>query len=126
MRALTYAATTALALASALFAGAACESSTKVGELRASGEPQVGPGPNLANLPDPPDAASTEGTWRLHAPSLPSSIYAMEERRSDDLYLGSNGGRIYRFDGVDAKVDLQIDDTRIFSLLWIAPDGQVW
>jgi hypothetical protein len=120
MRALPLAALVLLAGAAA--SAAACDSSVRVGELRHD-MPEAG-----AVLPDTPalPPGGSEPTWRLHAPLVPCTIYAMAEARADDLYLGCNGGRLYRFDGVRARLTLEIDDEKIFSLLWVGPDGEVW
>ncbi len=100
----------------------ACDSSVRVGELRPDASP---PGP-LAPGVDAPDAGTRTMSWRQRAPIVPCTIYAMTEIRADDLYIGCNGGRIYRFDGVRARLEYSAPDTSIFSLLWIAPDGEVW
>lgn len=100
----------------------ACDSSVRVGELRPEPAP---PGPLVPDGEDE-DAGARKTSWRLHEPSVPCTIYAMAEVRTDLLYLGCNGGRIYRFDGVRAKLALQVEDTSLFSLLWVTPDGQVW
>jgi hypothetical protein len=100
---------------------AACDSSVRVGELREdAAAPEGGP------LVPPPDADTTPLTWKLHSPLVPCSIYAMAEIRSDDTWLGCNGGGIYRYDGVKAKLAYSAGEESIVSLLWIAPDGQVW
>ncbi|HSO39380.1 MAG TPA: hypothetical protein VLT33_42930 [Labilithrix sp.] len=101
---------------------ASCDSSVRVGELREEpAEPAEG-GPLLP----PPDAATLPASWRLHAPRVPCSIYAMAEARSDDVWLGCNGGRIYRYDGVQARLAFSGDERSIVSLLWLAGDGQLW
>lgn len=100
----------------------ACDSSVRVGELRPDAAP---PGPLVPGA-DVPDAGVRKASWRRHDPIVPCTIYAMAEARADDLYLGCNGGRIYHFDGVRAEVALEVEDTSYFSLLWVAPDGQVW
>ena len=105
-----------------LAACAACDSSVRVGELRADAPAPVVPTPPI----DPVDAGTPSPSWRRHAPLVPCTIYAMAEVRSDELYLGCNGGQIYRFDGVKARLAYEVDDKSIFSLLWVAPDGQVW
>ena len=109
------------ALASAL----ACESSVRVGELAAS--PDAGP-TEPATIPPgaAPDAGPASLTWKLHGPSVPCSIHAMSEERSDALFLGCNGGRVYRFDGVRADMSLELEDTRLVSLLWASPGGHVF
>ncbi len=109
-------------LAGGLLASSACELGAKVGELRPqedAGAPSV--------LPEPTDGGAPAGelTWRLHAPIVPCSIYAMAEERADALFLGCNGGRIYRFDGVNAELSLAAPDTRVVSLLW-GGLGYVW
>lgn len=111
-------------LSSALVASLAfaCDSSVRVGELRPEAPP---PGPLVPDA-EVEDAGARKASWRLHAPIAPCTIYAMAEVRADDLYVGCNGGRIYRFDGVRAELALQVEDTSFFSLLWVAPDGQVW
>lgn len=107
-----------------LAAGAACDSSVRVGELRAdAGSP---PPDTLTPPVDPVEAGTLIASWRRHAPLVPCTVYAMAEVRSDDLYVGCNGGRIYRFDGVKARLEYEVDDKSIFSLLWVTPDGQVW
>jgi hypothetical protein len=100
---------------------AACDSSVRVGELRPPPAP-----PGSLTPEDPVDAGTRSASWRRHAPLLPCTAYALAEVRSDDLYIGCNGGRIYRFDGVKARLAYEIEDTNIFSLLWVAPDGHVW
>lgn len=104
------------------FAIFACDSSVRVGELRPDASP---PGPLTPGV-DAPDGGARIASWRLHAPIVPCSIYTMAEIRADDLYVGCNGGRIYRFDGVRVRLDYEVEETSIFSLLWVAPDGQVW
>lgn len=115
-------------LSLSLFGGAivsiaACESSARVGELRDAAAPPETLVPEAGT-----DAGSGEGarTWRAHSPAIPCTIYAMAETRADDLYLGCNGGRLYRFDGVEARVTLEVDDGQIFSLLFVAANGEVW
>src|SRR5688500_8349415 len=76
---------------------AACDTSVRVGELRV---PTLDGGPLAAD----PDAGSIVKSWRLHAPTVPCSIYALVEARADDIWVGCNGGRIYRYDGVRAKL----------------------
>ena len=113
-----------LALLALLAGGAACDSSVRVGELRAdAGAP---PPDTLTPPVDPADAGIRIASWRRHAPLVPCTVYAMAEVRADDLYVGCNGGRIYRFDGVNARLAYEVDDESLFSLLWVAPDGQVW
>jgi hypothetical protein len=109
-------------LIGASVASAACDSSVRVGELR----PDAAPPSGLTPAVDPADAGPRTTSWRRHAPAVPCSIYAMAEVRADDLYVGCNGGRIYRFDGVKARLAYEVDDAFVFSLLWVAPDGQVW
>ncbi len=117
-----------LACCAGLFAGAlalACESSEQIGELAPRAEDASTPPvtfPPVAEDASTPTALS----WRLHAPTVPCSIYAMDEERSDALFLGCNGGRVYRFDGVRADLSLELEDTRLVSLLWAGPDGSVW
>jgi hypothetical protein len=106
----------------ASFAMFACDSSVRVGELRPDASTPV----PLAPPPDVPDAGTRIASWRMHTPNVPCTIYAMDEIRSDDLWIGCDGGRIYRFDGVRARLAYEVEDASIFSLLWVAPDGQVW
>jgi hypothetical protein len=103
---------------------ASCDSSVRVGEVReAPVEPAEGGGP----LVPPPDAATIAESWKPRAPQVPCSIYAMVEARpSGEVWLGCNGGRIYRYDGVQARLAYAGDEKSIVSLLWIAGDGQVW
>ncbi len=102
---------------------ASCDSSVRVGEVR---EPPVEPIADGGPLVPPADAAVIPESWRLHAPMVPCSIYAMVEARSDDVWIGCNGGRIYRYDGVTVKLAYAGDEKSIVSLLTIAGDGQVW
>lgn len=102
---------------------AACDSSARVGELRTDGD--AGPTPIVPGA-DAGDAGSLAYSWRQHAPSVPCTIWAMAERATNDVYVGCSGGRIYRFDGVKARIDLETEDTSFMSLLWIAPNGEVW
>jgi hypothetical protein len=116
----------ALALfACGLVASSACELTAKVGDLRPVAD-DSGSSSTLPPQTSPDGGAATELTWRLHAPIIPCTIHAMAEVRADELYLGCNGGRIYRFDGVSAELVHEVEDTRVFSLLWVAPNGQVW
>jgi hypothetical protein len=104
---------------------AACESSARVGEIRPSED--GGPPSTLPPVSTEDGGGKTdEQVWTLHTPSVPCSIYAMGEARADALYIGCNGGRIYRYDGVRAELVFEAEETRIFSLLWVAPDGKVW
>jgi hypothetical protein len=115
------------AVAIVLAALVACDSAVKVGEPKAA-ETEAGP-PTVPIVPgaDAGDAGSLVFSWRQHAPIVPCTIYAMAERAANDVYLGCRGGRIYRFDGVNAKLELDIDDDEpLFSLIWIAPNGEVW
>lgn len=113
------------AIAAFLAAPAGCDSSVRVGELR----PEASP-PAPTENPNPPleipDAGTKSTSWKLVAPTVPCTVYALAERRADDLYVGCNGGRIYRFDGVKAQLAYEVEDTSVFSLLWVADDGQVW
>ena len=93
-----------------------------MGELR----PDASASGPLVPPADVPDAGVSKARWRLHDPILPCTIYAMAEVRSDNLYVGCNGGRIYRFDGVRAEIALELADTSIVSLLWVASNGDVW
>lgn len=102
----------------------ACDSAVKVGEPKSDAE--AGPVGPIVPGPDAADAAAPIFSWRQHAPSVPCTIYAMAERASNDLFVGCSGGRIYRFDGVKARLDHEIDDTSIVSLLWVAPNGEAW
>jgi hypothetical protein len=100
-----------------------CDASVKVGELREDDPPAtVEAGP----LVPPPDAATLPISWKQHAPLVPCSIYAMAEARADDLWLGCNGGRLYRYDGVQARIALSVDEGSIVSLLALGPGGEVW
>src|SRR5688572_22888339 len=101
-----------------LGAVAACDTSVRVGELRA-----LDGGP----LTPDPDGGAFLKSWRLHGPSVPCSIYALVEARADDIWVGCNGGRIYRFDGVRARLaHTTEDENTIFSLLYVAADGGAW
>jgi len=111
-----------VAVALLLPIAASCDSSLRVGELRADPVVPVEGGP----LVPPPDAATLPASWKQHGPKVPCSIYAMAEARSDDLWLGCNGGRIYRYDGVQARLAFSGDEASIVSLLWLAGDGQLW
>ena len=111
------------AIAVVIGAIAACDSSSKVGELKT--ENDGGPTPIVPGS-DAGDAGSLVYSWRQHAPSVPCTIWAMAERATNDLYIGCSGGRIYRFDGVKSRIDLETEDTSYMSLLWIAPNGEVW
>lgn len=115
---------TAFFVAGALAASAACDSSLRVGDLREQAPDADTPSGLTSDAGT--DAAVGVTSWRLHTPIVPCSIYALAEVRTDDLFVGCNGGRIYRFDGVQAKVSLEVEDAGVFSLLWMAPDGQVW
>jgi len=111
-----------VAVALVLPIAASCDSSLRVGELREEPVEFAEGGP----LVPPPDAATLPASWKQHAPLVPCSIYAMAEARSDDLWLGCNGGRIYRYDGVRARLAYSGDEASIVSMLWLAGDGQVW
>ncbi len=111
-----------VAVALLLPIAASCDSSLRVGELRADPPEPAAGGP----LVPPPDAATLPASWKQHAPLVPCSIYAMAEARSDDVWLGCNGGRIYRYDGVQARLAHAGDEASIVSLLWLAGDGQLW
>lgn len=115
----------ALLVAGVVAVAAACESSAQVGDLAPPGDDGGAP---PAPLPPPTDvdAGPATLTWRLRAPLVPCTIHAMDEQRADALFLGCTGGRVYRFDGVHADLSLELEDTRIVSLLWAAPDGQVF
>lgn len=77
--------------------------------------------------PVAPDAAPPAAlTWRLRSPLVPCSVHAMGETRADALFVGCNGGLVYRFDGVRADVSLALDESRVVSLLWASPSGEVW
>ena len=102
---------------------ASCDSSVRVGEVReVPAEPIADGGP----LVPPPDAATLPESWKQHAPLVPCSIYAIAEARNGDVWIGCNGGRIYRYDGVHARLAYGGDEKSIVSLLWVAADGQVW
>lgn len=103
---------------------AACDSSAKVGELRA--EEDGGPPGPIVPGSDAGDAGALVYSWRQHAPTVPCTIWSMAERATNDVYLGCSGGRVYRFDGVKARLDLEAGDTSIMGLLWIAKNGEVW
>src|SRR4051812_22532521 len=91
----------------------ACDSSVKVGDVRPDDPP---PAPGLP-IDGGGDAAIAQvAEWRRHEPLIPCSIYALAETRSDNLYIGCNGGLVYQFDGVDAHLALQADDASIVSL----------
>lgn len=96
----------------------------KVGEPKT--EVEAGPPGPIVPGADAGDGGAPIFSWRQHAPNVPCTIYAMAERASNDVYLGCRGGRIYRFDGVTARIDLETDEESIVSLLWIAPNGEVW
>src|SRR5262245_12615617 len=113
-----------IAFAGALLSSSACELSAKVGEVR--GQEAVEPPATLPSDEDASVAGPTKLSWKRHAPLVPCGIYAMAEDRSDALFLGCSGGQIYRFDGVNAQLSLEVEDTRVFSLLWAAPGGVVW
>lgn len=102
---------------------ASCDSSVRVGEVR---ETPVEPVEADAPLVPSPDASVIPESWKQHAPQVPCSIYAMAEVRSDDVWIGCNGGRIYRYDGVQARLAYAGDEKSIVSLLKVAGDGQVW
>lgn len=102
----------------------ACDSSVRVGEPKT--EVDAGPTGPIVPAPDAGERGAPIFSWRQHAPNVPSTIYAMAERAANDVYLGCRGGRIYRFDGVKARLELETDDASIFGLLWIAPNGEVW
>lgn len=102
----------------------ACDSSARVGEVRP--EEPAPPGPTFVPL-ETEDAGAPQPEWRLHSPSIPCTIYALEARQADKLYVGCAGGRIYRYDGVKASVEYTAEDEKvIFSLLWDAQNGEVW
>lgn len=103
----------------------ACDSAVRVGELDAKDDGGTPSGP-IVPPPGAGDAGAPVFSWRQHSPNVPCTIYAMAERATNDVFLGCRGGRIYRFDGVKARVDFEADEEMIFSLLWIAPNGEVW
>src|SRR5688500_8214598 len=90
-----------VAIAVVIAAIAACDSSARVGELRT--ENDAGPTPIVPGS-DAGDGGSLVFSWRQHSPSVPCTIWAMAERASNDVYVGCSGGRIYRFDGVKARI----------------------
>ncbi len=99
---------------------AACDTSVRVGELK---EPPFDGGP----LGPDPDGGVPVKSWKLHAPTVPCSIYALVEARADDIWVGCNGGRIYRYDGVRAKLSYFTEaETEYFSLLHVTSEGKVW
>lgn len=104
---------------------AACDSSVRVGELGEA--PPPAPKMELpASAPETSKALSAAG-WTLRAPVVPCAIYAIAEVRADETYLGCDGGRIIRYDGAHAELVFAAqDESRIFSLMWAAPDGQIW
>ncbi len=104
----------------------ACQSSAVVGELAPAATDDAATPPAEFPAPLSEDAGAPTLSWRLRAPTVPCSVYGMAEERADALFLGCNGGRVYRFDGVDARVSLELEDTRIASLIWAAPGGHVW
>lgn len=102
----------------------ACDSAVQVGERRDVAADDAGgvvPGP----VPEA-DAGAGVREWRLHSPAIPCTIHAMDETFSSDLYIGCSGGRVYRFDGVTSKPVLEVEDTKTFSLIWVAPDEHVF
>jgi hypothetical protein len=100
---------------------AACDTSVRVGELRDDTPPADG-GPLLPQ----PDAGPLPLTWRLRAPTVPCSIYSMVEVRADEIFVGCNGGLLYRYDGVHATLAYAADEKALVSLLWASKDGIVW
>ena len=86
----------------------------RVGELRVDPPAPVEAG--LTPPVDPTDAGTPAPSWRRQTPLVPCTIYAMAEVRADDLYVGCNGGRIYRYDGVKARLAYEVEDTSLFSL----------
>jgi hypothetical protein len=112
------------AVVAATLAVFACDSSVKVGDVR----PDEAPPPSSGLPIDGGDDAAVArlAEWRRHAPLIPCSMYALTETRSDNLYIGCNGGLVYQFDGVDAHVAFQADDASIVGLLWAAASGEVW
>ena len=106
----------------AVVIGAACDSSVRVGELREE-PPEAGAPPTL-----PIDAGGEETalSWKQHAPMVPCSVYAMADARAAGVWVGCNGGGIYLYDGVAARLAYSADEASIVSLLWTSPDGQVW
>lgn len=102
---------------------AACNGSVNVGEVRVD-DPTAPAEAADAGAPQP---GPTENVWFRHAPLVPCSIYALAEVRADQIFVGCFGGQVYRFDGVTAKVDIDIGDAKaMFSLLWASSDGQVF
>ncbi|HVH41950.1 MAG TPA: hypothetical protein VM925_06385, partial [Labilithrix sp.] len=105
-----------------------CESSVQVGERAPQADaaaPERDP-PIPLPAPAKDDGGASAVSWRRHAPEIPCSIYAMDEHWGDELFVGCNGGRVYRFDGVRAQVSLDLDDESVVSLLWAAPGDRAW
>ncbi len=101
----------------------ACDSSVRVGELR--GEPSTAPAART-RISSPHADKMASSSWKLHSPPVPCAIYAIAQVDIGEAYLGCNGGRIYRYDGVNAQLVFEAGEESVFSLLWAAPDGQVW
>lgn len=96
-----------------LFFLAACDTSVRVGELETEAPPPA---------PAPPPPAVTP-TWGAHPGTIPCNIHAMAEARSDQVYVGCRGGRLYRFDGVGSQLVLGDDEKSVFSLVWASRTG---
>lgn len=108
-------------LVSGLVAGSGCDVSLRVGEL-----PSTVGSPDDGQFVTPEQPAVTPLTWRRRAPAVPCDVHALAEVRSDLVYAGCNGGRVYRFDGVDARVALDTEDESVFSLLWASGENDIW
>lgn len=114
-------------LAVAAVAPVACDQSVNVGDRRAT--PTIddgGPETSSVVVQDAGEAGASGFEWRRLSPAIPCTIWALDERSGNDMVVGCDGGQVFRFDGVDAKVSLTAEENAVFGLVWLAPDESIF